>query len=377
MTSRRSGRPLSTIAIMISCWALGRAAFIVNGKSTAVAVADSPIPKAGRLAAKPIDSQLQGAVQWRTSHDYAAPHQRERHVPLEPHVWPRVSSTERQRRFYRSVTFRDKAAFDAPGSFIFAVPNAHQQMTERRHAAPDPVDRKRPASPIARPQFPKPDANNNGNRVSLSAWILWRPNLRQSTAASALQLGGSQLGARSSYLVAAVAPAVTVNGYARFVMPIGQSTSKEAALGGSVKIGKLVPVELAVERRISVTRGGKNAWATVISSGVSDLAIGKSTSANIYVQTGIVGLQTRAKFVDGEASLMRALPDLHTTTAQLGLVIAGSAQSGLNRLDIGPILTLKPEFGDRTVRVSASWRVRALGNATPRTGFAISIGSDF
>ncbi len=373
MSQNKSGRPLTTIAVILTCWMLGRVAIIANDTRNASARA---VPAPPERITRPIASLFQGAEQWLISRADAKPSALVGAKNIAPPVQRSMLFVAPLPTFRRPVFPSDHPASAPRVSPVSLTTSLRSPVVLSPAAQPKSVALQRSAPPIAPAQFPKPVAAGNKNHLSLSTWMLWRPNLRQNTPASALQLGGSQIGGRLTQQVASIAPA-TLNGYARFVMPMGQSTNKEAALGVSLKLGKTMPLEVAAERRVAISRGGRNAWAMVVSTGVSDVALDKAISANIYAQAGVVGLNTRAKFIDGEASVMRALPDVIRAPAQIGVVVAGSAQSGINRLDIGPIFTLRPKLGGKAVRASVSWRVRALGNASPRTGLAISIGGDF
>jgi hypothetical protein len=371
------GRPLSAIAALIGCWVIGRAGYIAVNFPDAIALKAPSVKMANGEGSAPTDIAFKTLEQWLIGNAFAARGDEETLKPRRRLADPFNSTKSRQPPVAQQPPLRPVTVRTTP----FRIPNVTQT-----HILSPPQNPKSNVQPVITPPvlWPQPAArsgtrsgNGTRNRLSLSAWMLWRPNLRQEANPSPLQLGGSQLGARLNYDVRRVGKTSNVNGYARFVMPIGQTSNKEAALGISVKRGKTVPVEIAVERRFAVTTGGKNAWSAFASSGVSDVPLGPRFSANGYAQAGIVGLRDRATFIDGEMSLMHPLAHLGKTSVQIGGVMAGSAQKSVNRFDLGPVITLRPKIGKQAIRVSASWRFRVAGNAEPRSGFALSIGGDF
>lgn len=364
------GRPLSAIAALIGCWVVGRAGYVAGDYTGAIA---AKAPAVKMASGVPKDVALKTLGQWLTGNAFAARRDEEILKPRRRLADPlnladTHQTTVSQHQPLRLVTLR-------------AAPSRIPNITQTNAMSP-PLNLKSDVRPVIAPpmlwqQIIGRAGSDTRDRLSLSSWTLWRPNLRQNANPSLLQLGGSQLGARLNYDALRIGGTSNVNGYARFVMPIGQTSNKEAALGVSVKRGKTVPVEIAVERRFAVTTGGKNAWSAFATGGVSDLPLGPRFSANGYAQAGVVGLRNRATFIDSEISLMRPLPDLAKTSAQIGIVMAGSAQKSVNRLDVGPVFTLRPKIGSRAVRISASWRFRVAGNAEPRSGLALTIGGDF
>jgi hypothetical protein len=211
------------------------------------------------------------------------------------------------------------------------------------------------------------------DRFTLSAWSLFRPNSPNKSQSLGGQLGGSQVGMRGTALVAEVAPGIAFFGYGRASRALTQPRSSEAAVGIGLRSKILGGTEVTIERRIGLGRGGRNAWATGVNGGFYDRPVAKRVTVSAYGQAGIVGARQRDVFADLEAM----------TNYQLGPAIdvgAGfwvSAQPGLTRLDVGPALTVKPKIMKRRFRVSLQWRQRLAGNASPASGPAFVLGSDF
>jgi hypothetical protein len=134
-----------------------------------------------------------------------------------------------------------------------------------------------------------------------------------------------------------------------------------------------VPLRIAAERRQALGRGGRSAFSLGVHGGVSDVAAAAGFRLEAYGQAGIVGLQARDVFVDGQLRALRPV------ARQGGLKVGGgvwaAAQPGVARLDIGPSASLRIAGADTTVILD--WRHRAAGNARPGSGPALTVWTDF
>ena len=66
-----------------------------------------------------------------------------------------------------------------------------------------------------------------------------------------------------------------------------------------------------------------------------------------------------------------------TFDLSLGASISGGAQPGVSRLDVGPELRLRLPFAPDRMRLSAEWRQRIAGDASPPSGPAITLIAAF
>ena len=100
-------------------------------------------------------------------------------------------------------------------------------------------------------------------------------------------------------------------------------------------------------------------------------------SGEIYAQAGYVAGPNASAFVDGQLRVERRLARLGRGELRAGLGAWGGAQKGANRIDVGPSATLDFPLGGGQGRVSADWRLRAAGNAAPKSGPAITLSAGF
>lgn len=214
-------------------------------------------------------------------------------------------------------------------------------------------------------------AQGPGDRWSGAAWMLLR---RETTLppSRASRLGGAQAGLRIDYRLAPrshIDPAL----YGRVSSALGAPAAAEAAIGFAARPLPAVPVSVAVERRQALSDGGRSDFALLAYGGVSDRAIGPSLRIHGYGQAGVVGVDDRDAFVDGEVRIGTPLrPRLN-----VGAGVWGGAQPGAARLDIGPQASLAVPMGRHSARIAAEWRERVAGDAQPSSGPAITIGMNF
>jgi hypothetical protein len=109
--------------------------------------------------------------------------------------------------------------------------------------------------------------------------------------------------------------------------------------------------------------------------GVSDRRVTGPIRMDAYAQAGVVGTRSRDFFVDASASLnVPVAPEGRVT---IGGGAWAAAQPGVSRVDIGPQLSLTLPVAGKSVRVSADWRLRVAGSATPGSGPALTLSIDF
>ena len=217
------------------------------------------------------------------------------------------------------------------------------------------------------------------DRWTLSTWALMRQEQASATAATnpALavggQLGGSQAGARLTYR-----PSPRLGVGLRFSGPIpapGSTQQKvrgEAALGVSWQPLASLPVRVMAElrQRVGGAGGGRNAFALLAEGGVYGQSLPLGFKLNGYGQTGVVSLRSRDWFVDGGVTASRPLLGRYT----VGLGAWGGAQQGLSRLDVGPRVSMRLLPG---INAHVDYRWQALGNASPGSGYALTVAGDF
>lgn len=166
--------------------------------------------------------------------------------------------------------------------------------------------------------------------------------------------------------------------YLRATSAIEAPRGEELAIGLSVRpLGKL-PVALMAEiRATNQTTGGRLRPAIGAVSELPRLALPLGLSAEAYGQAGVVGGADGTPFADGQLRVERRLARIGQGELRAGLGAWGGAQKGASRIDVGPSATLDFGVGGGQGRLSADWRLRAAGNAAPRSGPAITLSAGF
>lgn len=215
----------------------------------------------------------------------------------------------------------------------------------------------------------------------ISSWALFRPDTRTSLTplnTNTASLGTSQAGVRGTLWLN---PDKKLGLTTRFYTPFGTALGKEAALGLTIKPIR-APLTLIIEQRLPVDHGSQSQPEALLTGGIEDRPLKHNITLSGYAQTGIVGIRHPQAFADGALSLMHPLLTHGDTRLKLGGGIWGSAQSGASRLDVGPEAQLRStlQIGQAlrlNIKIGASYRLRAIGNALPHSGPALSIGMGF
>lgn len=248
---------------------------------------------------------------------------------------------------------------------------APERMTATAHMKPASQPAKPGTVTMAGPNIAKPHRSAPASSQSPpprwvgSAWLLVRSGGANALALPG-QLGGSQAGARATYRIGNSPFALA----ARLSTPLRSLDGAEAAIGVEWRLAP--SLNLLAERRQRLGNSGRNAFALLIYGGFSDRKIGP-LAADGYAQAGMVGMKRRDPFADGTIGAGIPIGE----QLRVGGGIWGAAQPGLSRLDAGPELVTRLPLGAVSLRAAASWRVRITGNASPASGPALAIGSDF
>lgn len=165
--------------------------------------------------------------------------------------------------------------------------------------------------------------------------------------------------------------------YGRVSRALTGLSSEEAALGLAWRAGNL-PFSVLAERRQRIGPGGRNGFALLVAGGLNPREVAPRVELDGYVQAGIIGLPGRDAFIDGKSSIGYRLRSASSGfDVTLGGAVSGSAQPGVERLDVGPELRVRVPIGPASLRLSAEYRARIAGQARPSSGPAITLVSDF
>lgn len=228
------------------------------------------------------------------------------------------------------------------------------------------------AAPGAAPSGPTPPAVANApgaRRWSASAWLVARggAGLGPQGAPQGGQLGGSQAGAR---LALALGDRLALA--ARLATPLG-AAGAEAAAG--VEWRPVRGVRLIAEQRLAIDPGGGGP-ALGVAGGFGPRAL-RGFRLEGYGQAGVIGRGAGVYYLDGAARIERRLLRAGHAELALGAGAWGAAQSGAERLDLGPSLGVTLPLGPRRSRLTLDWRARVAGGAAPASGPALTLGADF
>jgi hypothetical protein len=97
-----------------------------------------------------------------------------------------------------------------------------------------------------------------------------------------------------------------------------------------------------------------------------------------YAQAGYVGGRDATAFADGQMRAERVIAESTEVQFRTGAGAWAGAQKGASRLDVGPTATMQLSLpGIASARLSADWRVRVAGNASPGSGPALTLSAGF
>lgn len=211
-----------------------------------------------------------------------------------------------------------------------------------------------------------------GDRWSASTWLIYRNGPGGGLAPNG-QLGGSQAGGRLWGTIAQISDHVAAGGNLRVSSALRGQAQGQGAIGLGFRTSGRLPLEVVAERRIAVSRGGRNAFAVYAASGATDLRLPLDFKLSGYGQAGLVGARRRDGFADGALRIEHGLG----SGFRLGANGWGAIQPGISRVDVGPSLSYRTAATGTPMRLSAEWRQRVSGNARPGSGPAFTIGADF
>lgn len=341
-----SGKPLRFFALLLTCWILGRVALsnqrdaAADGAGKTAGVASAPFRRApARQWFRPVvDDAITSVVPARMKRPATGP----------------------------TAPIRKDAQNVSADAFSGPTPPIDAYTSDTRHFGAMPFSTPPPIPPPSPPGYA-------ARRWRGTAWLLWRPgNGNPAAVAAAGQLGASQAGIRLD-IEPAPRALPRLSAYARFTRALVHPAQPEAALGMSIQPGRDLPVTLAVERRIDLGEGGRDAMALVVAGGFGPSRVLPGVLGEGYAQAGVVGMKNGDRFVDGRFSLLRPLAG---TPFLAGVTLSGGAQPHVHRLDIGPTVQVRLS-GPLPARLMLEWRERVAGHAYPRSGMALTLASDF
>ena len=216
-------------------------------------------------------------------------------------------------------------------------------------------------------------------RWAADSWLLLRPGgaVTVRNGFSAPSYGASQVGAVIRYRLAPDnlrKPSLYLRASAAVRSPHDAELAVGLAARPIARLPVLAMAELRASRPGGVTRL-RPAAALVSEFPPLDLPLGLRAEA--YGQAGYVGGRDASAFVDGQLHLTRRLARIGGMELRAGAAAWGGAQQGASRVDAGPTASLGMPIGPTNARLSADWRFRLAGSATPGSGPAITLSAGF
>lgn len=216
-------------------------------------------------------------------------------------------------------------------------------------------------------------------RWSVDGWLLLREGGAGATGPGlpSPSYGASQTGAVLRYRLAP-SSSHRPSAYLRASTAVQAPRGEEVALGLSAR--PLAQLPVAVQAEVRATRLASGTRLRPAVGAVTELprfSLPGGLSGEVYAQAGYVGGPDGTAFVDGQVRIERRIARLGQGELRAGLGSWGGAQKGASRVDVGPSATLDFPLGSGQGRVSADWRLRAAGNAAPKSGPAITLSAGF
>lgn len=240
--------------------------------------------------------------------------------------------------------------------FVEALPSQEQPQGFAL-LAPAPPRQSTPSFEVPR----GPDLD----RLSLTGWAMMRNESGPDSLANRGTLGGSEAGARLMWRLAPNLAATL-----RTSAPVNSQRGAEAAIGIRYQPFQAWPVAVTLERRHGFRDYGRNAFALFAEGGIYGRPIPWRSTLDGYFQAGVVDFNNPDWFVDGQVAVSRPL----WRNLSGGVGVWGGAQPGLNRLDVGPRLSLRIGRG---IRTHLDYRLNVAGNAAPGSGAVVTLAGDF
>lgn len=218
-------------------------------------------------------------------------------------------------------------------------------------------------------------------RWSGDAWLLWRRDGDSAGGGGSVLLpsyGANQVGAVLRYRLAP-ASGFRPTAYVRAYGALNGTGEREVAAGLSARPLPAVPVMVMGEARASHFAGGTTHIrpAVTLVTELPPVMLPGAMRAATYVQGGYVGGAASTAFVDGQFRLEHIAAHSPHAEVRLGGGIWGGAQTGAQRMDVGPTATLAFTTAGAGAHVSVDWRFRVAGNAMPGSGPAVTLAAGF
>lgn len=283
--------------------------------------------------------------------------------------------------FFNGLTERN-AALKRPNARV--PPNIWTQNSSAvRNAVRNRVDHNNP-SLLANGLIADLDANrlagrnaaktrhNLSSRLSAYAYIFARSGDGNADALGA-RYGGSQAAFQAAYRINTGQKNIW-QATVRAQTALGSNDS-EIAAGVRYKPNEKFPIAVVAERRLRLS--SPDGYALYAAGGKSAIDLPVDFKLDVYGQAGLSTAGPDTLFFDGSANVQRPVHSAGNVTISAGGGAWTGGQSGVTRLDVGPSVSVTVSTAKKNFRISGDWRERVSGNATPSSGAAITLSTDF
>jgi hypothetical protein len=134
-------------------------------------------------------------------------------------------------------------------------------------------------------------------------------------------------------------------------------------------------LHITAERRFR--HAAPDAVAIYLAGAKSGVALPLEFKLEGYAQAGYVSGKSGGAFADFNARADRRLGKIGNAPISGGVGIWGGKQRDAGRIDIGPSLRADMSVGDMQMRMTADWRFRIAGSASPGNGPAVTLSTSF
>jgi hypothetical protein len=291
---------------------------------------------------------------------------------------PKILSLGKKPLFRKRTWSLNPISADKPRPLenVFAFrPVAQKEMLVRRFQDKTQVTNFVRTTPVSG-AFLAPNTESRANKFSLYAYSFWRKGAGGSSgaAATAAQYGGSQSGVIATYRLSGAA-ASGLFAMLRTAITPGKFAEQEMAAGLRWRPSNSVPVTLTAERRVRFN--GQDQFALYAAGSADPAPLAGGFSASGYAQAGIIPGRRTDLFFDAGLRADRSVIALAGMDLAAGFGAWAGGQRGAARLDAGPMVRSNFDVGGVKLQVTADWRFKISGNASPGSGPALTISTGF
>ncbi|RGP39947.1 hypothetical protein BPTFM16_00223 [Altererythrobacter insulae] len=226
---------------------------------------------------------------------------------------------------------------------------------------------------------PRIDPIEGTDRWSLDAWSYWREGSGTPlvSAGRSPTYGASQTGAVLNYRLA---PSNTRDPrlYARAYRALIDQGESELAGGMSLRPIARLPIRAHAEVRLTEFANSIEIRPAIFATTeLPQVDLPLDFFGEAYGQAGYVAGEARTAFADGQLHVMRNIKSFDLGSFSIGAAAWGGAQSGAERLDLGPSLRADLLISEVPARLSLDYRERVAGEAQPPSGVAVTLSTRF